>query len=132
MTSALQMVQMIQDGETTSVALVTAALERIAETDDALKAWVWLDRDGALEQARAMDQLRQSGRALGALHGVPIGLKDIIDTADMPTECGSVALASRQPELDAVLGVAAKSGRGGHSWQNRNNALCIYGSGGNP
>ncbi len=103
MTSALQMVQMIQDGETTSVALVTAALERIAETDDALKAWVWLDRDWALEQARALDQLRQSGRALGALHGVPIGLKDIIDTADMPTECGSVALASRQPELDAVL-----------------------------
>ena len=94
---------MIQDGETTSVALVTAALERIAETDDALKAWVWLDRDWALEQARAMDQLRQSGRALGALHGVPIGLKDIIDTADMPTECGSVALAGRQPEFDAVL-----------------------------
>ena len=48
MTSALQMVQMIHDGETTSVALVTAALERINETDDALKAWVWLDRDGAL------------------------------------------------------------------------------------
>jgi len=103
MTSALQMVQMIRDGETTSVALVTDALERIAETDDALKAWVWLDRDGALEQARAMDQLRQSGRALGALHGVPIGLKDIIDTADMPTECGSVALAGCQPERDAVL-----------------------------
>jgi Asp-tRNA(Asn)/Glu-tRNA(Gln) amidotransferase A subunit family amidase len=103
MSSALKMVQMINDGETTSVALVTAALERITETDDALKAWVWLDRDGALEQARAMDQLRQSGRALGALHGVPIGLKDIIDTADMPTECGSVALAGRQPDFDAVL-----------------------------
>ena len=103
MTSALQMVQMVRDGETTSVALVTAALDRIAETDDALKAWIWLDRDGALAQAQAMDQLRQSGRALGALHGVPIGLKDIIDTADMPTECGSVALAGRQPEFDAVL-----------------------------
>lgn len=90
MTSALQMVQMIHDGETTSVALVTAALERINETDDALKAWVWLDRDGALEQARAIDQLRQAGRALGALHGVPIGLKDIIDTADMPTDRKSV------------------------------------------
>ena len=53
------MVQMIRDGKTTSVALVTAALDRIAETDDALKAWVWLDRDGALAQAQAMDQLRQ-------------------------------------------------------------------------
>ena len=103
MTSALQMVQMIHDGETTAVALVTAALDRIAETDDALKAWIWLDRDGALAQAQAMDQLRQSGRALGALHGVPIGLKDIIDTADMPTESGSVALAGRQPGFDAVL-----------------------------
>ena len=103
MTSALQMAQMIRDGETTSVALVTAALDRIAKTDDALKAWIWLDRDGALAQALTMDQLRQSGRALGALHGVPIGLKDIIDTADMPTESGSVALAGRQPEFDAVL-----------------------------
>ena len=103
MTSALQMVQMIRDGETTSVALVTAALDRIAENDDALKAWIWLDRDGALAQAQAMDQLRQSGRALGALHGVPIGLKDIIDTADMPTESGSVAFAGRQPGFDAVL-----------------------------
>ena len=103
MTSALQMVQMIRDGETTSVELVTAALELINKTDDVLKAWVWLDCNGALEQARAMDQLRQAGRALGALHGVPIGLKDIIDTADMPTECGSVALAGRQPEFDAVL-----------------------------
>lgn len=103
MTSALQMVQMIRDGETTSVALVTAALDRIAETDAALKAWVWVDRDGALAQAAAMDQLRQSGRAMGALHGVPIGLKDIIDTADMPTECGSAALAGRKPEHDAIL-----------------------------
>ncbi|MGA0913046.1 MAG: amidase [Candidatus Puniceispirillaceae bacterium] len=103
MTSALQMVQMIRDGETTSVALVTAALDRIAETDASLKAWVWVDRDGALAQAAAMDQLRQSGRAMGALHGVPIGLKDIIDTADMPTECGSVALAGRKPEHDAIL-----------------------------
>ena len=103
MTSALQMVKMIRDGETTSVELVIAALDRIAETDEALKAWVWFDRDRALSQAQAMDQLRQSGRALGALHGVPIGLKDIIDTADMPTECGSVALAGRQPEADAVL-----------------------------
>jgi Asp-tRNA(Asn)/Glu-tRNA(Gln) amidotransferase A subunit family amidase len=103
MISALQMVQMIRDGETTSVALVTAAFDQIAETDDALKAWVWLDRDGALAQAQAMDQLRQSGRALGALHGVPIGLKDIIDTADMPTESGSVAFAGRQPGFDAVL-----------------------------
>ena len=94
---------MIQDGETTSVALVTAALERIAETDDALKAWVWLDRDWALEQARAMDQLRQSGRALGALHGVPIGLKDIIDTADMPTECGSVVSFAVIDSRPAVL-----------------------------
>ena len=103
MTSAQQMVQLIREGETTSVALVAAALDRIAETDGALRAWAWLDNDGALEQARAMDQLRQSGRALGALHGVPIGLKDIINTADMPTECGSVVLAGRQPETDAVL-----------------------------
>ncbi|MDC1382328.1 amidase [Candidatus Puniceispirillum sp.] len=103
MTSALQMANMVREGETTSIALVTAAFDRIAKTDDYLKAWVWLDRDRALATARDLDQLRHSGRVLGPMHGVPFGLKDIIDTADMPTECGSSALAGRQPTVDAVL-----------------------------
>ena len=103
MTSALQMAHMVREGETTSVALVTEAFDRIEKTDDQLRAWVWLDRDRALATAKNMDQLYHSGHALGQMHGVPIGLKDIIDTADMPTECGSSALVGRQPKVDAML-----------------------------
>jgi Asp-tRNA(Asn)/Glu-tRNA(Gln) amidotransferase A subunit family amidase len=103
MTSAFEMVEMVRDGQTTAVELVTSALAHIDETDGALKAWVWLDREGALARAKELDQMRSNGRTIGQLHGVPIGLKDIIDTGDMPTECGSQAFAGRQPNADAVL-----------------------------
>jgi len=89
MITAVQMVQMIRQGETTAVALVSAAFDKIADTNDALQAWAWLDRDAALAQAAELDSLHRSGRAIGPLHGVPVGLKDIIDTAAMPTACGS-------------------------------------------
>ena len=103
MITAVQMVQMIRQGETTAVALVSAAFDKIADTNDALQAWAWLDRDAALAQAAELDSLHRSGRAIGPLHGVPVGLKDIIDTAAMPTACGSTALAGRQPDADAFL-----------------------------
>ena len=101
--TAMQMHKMICDAETTAVGLVSAAFEKIADTNDELQAWAWLDRDAALSHAAELDSLRQSGRTVGPLHGVPIGLKDIIDTAAMPTACGSQALAERQPETDAFL-----------------------------
>ena len=97
------MIQMMRDGQTTAVDLISAAFDLIEETDDNLKAWVWLDRDGALTRATELDELQRSGHRLGLLHGVPIGLKDIIDTAAMPTAYGVVALAHRQPNADAYL-----------------------------
>lgn len=103
MTTAVQMVDMIRAGQTTAVALVTAAFDHIEKTDDDVKAWAWLDRDGALAHAAELDNLRKSGRAIGPLHGVPVGLKDIIDTATMPTGYGVAALAGRQPDADAYL-----------------------------
>ena len=57
----------------------------------------------ALQQARAADRLQASGAPLGALHGVPVGIKDIIDTADMPTENGTVLHAGRRPAKDATV-----------------------------
>ena len=51
-----------------------------------VQAWAFLDPDHALSQARAADAWRSEGRATGPLHGVPVGIKDIFDTADMPTE----------------------------------------------
>ena len=103
MTSVAQMVEMIRDGSLTSVGLVTEAFRRIEDTDGQIRAWAYLDKDAALARAAEMDQMRQFGRAMGPLHGIPVGLKDTIDTKDMPTECGTSIMAGRQPEADAAL-----------------------------
>src|SRR5262249_59471253 len=66
-------------------------------------AWAVLDHGHAGAQARAADGDRISGQPIGALHGVPVGFKDIIDTADMPTEHGSVLYAGRTPSRDAAV-----------------------------
>jgi Asp-tRNA(Asn)/Glu-tRNA(Gln) amidotransferase A subunit family amidase len=68
-----------------------------------VQAWAFLDPVHALAQARAADELKMSGGPIGPLHGVPVGLKDIIDTADMPTENGSVLHAGRTPSRDAAV-----------------------------
>lgn len=88
-------------GRLTSVQLVQSCLDRIAETDDRVRAWAHLDAEAALAQAAEADRRRKAGYGLGALHGVPVGLKDIIDTADMPTERGTPVFAGRQPDADA-------------------------------
>jgi Asp-tRNA(Asn)/Glu-tRNA(Gln) amidotransferase A subunit family amidase len=71
--------------------------------DGDVQAWAFLDPEYALEQARAADERRLSGAPIGPLHGVPVGLKDIIDTSDMPTENGSVLHAGRTPSRDATV-----------------------------
>ena len=101
--TATQAIAAMGDGRLTSVALVESCLQRIAATDAGIGAWAHLDPAAALAQARAADAIRAAGLPVGMLHGVPVGLKDIIDTADMPTACGTPALAGRQPEIDAVL-----------------------------
>ena len=94
---------MIRDGAVTSVEVVGACLARVRDVDGQVQAWTFLDPDYALAQARAADEYRLSGQPNGALHGVPVGLKDIIDTADMPTENGSVLHAGRTPSRDASV-----------------------------
>ena len=71
------------------------------KVDAEVQAWSFLDPEHALAQARAADEERLTGRPTGLLHGVPVGIKDIIDTADMPTENGSVLHAGRTPSRDA-------------------------------
>ena len=94
---------MIRAGRVTSVELVESCLGRIRETEPQVEAWIYLDPEYALAQAKAADEWRQSGRSIGGLHGVPVGLKDIIDTGDMPTENGSVLHAGRTPSRDAAV-----------------------------
>jgi Asp-tRNA(Asn)/Glu-tRNA(Gln) amidotransferase A subunit family amidase len=101
--SASEAARLIREGIISSEQLVEACLARIREVDPQVQAWTFLDPEYALAQARALDELRLSGRAIGPLHGIPIGLKDIFDTADMPTECGSVLYAGRTPSRDATV-----------------------------
>jgi Asp-tRNA(Asn)/Glu-tRNA(Gln) amidotransferase A subunit family amidase len=92
----------IREGRITSAELVEDCLKRIAETDPSIEAWAFLDPDHARAQAQMLDEHRRNGRALGPLHGVPVGIKDIFDTADMPTEFGSPYWAGRTPRQDAA------------------------------
>jgi len=101
--SATDAARVIREGVISSEQYVAACLARVRETDARIEAWAFLDPDHALAQARAADQYRLSGQAIGPLHGVPIGIKDIIDTADMPTENGSPLHAGRTPSRDAAV-----------------------------
>lgn len=100
--SAAEAAAAIQAGETTSEELVRACLDRTESLEDKIGAWQFLDRDYALEQARDADLQRRSGMNVGPLHGVPVGVKDVFDTEDMPTEDGTVLHAGRTPAEDAA------------------------------
>jgi len=93
----------LASGRLTSQSLVAACLARIADRDQAVAAWAHIDADRALAAARASDALRSSGKSMPALSGIPVGIKDIIDTSDYPTELGSVVFAGRRPSADAFI-----------------------------
>lgn len=101
--SAVDAAEAIRQGQISSVEMVQACIDRITETDNTIRAWAYLDPDIALAQAHEMDRIRKAGRATGALHGVPVGLKDIIDTRFMPTECGTTVFTGRRPDRDAMI-----------------------------
>src|SRR5438132_682138 len=101
--SALEAARRIADGRLTSEELVQACLQRIRQVEPAVQAWQFLDEEHALGQARAADERRRSGEPVGALNGIPVGIKDIIDTADMPTENGTVLHKGRTPRSDAAV-----------------------------
>jgi Asp-tRNA(Asn)/Glu-tRNA(Gln) amidotransferase A subunit family amidase len=93
----------IRAGRITSAELVADCLKRIDEVDPDIEAWAFLDRDHAMRQAKAADDHRRQGKATGPLHGVPVGIKDIFDTGDMPTEFGSPVWSGRTPRQDAAV-----------------------------
>jgi len=95
--SATEIVAGLEQGRFTAEAVVRACLERIDARDGEVGAWVALNAEAALAQARERDR---SGTR-GPLHGVPIGVKDVIDTAELPTQMGSPLYAGWQPPFDA-------------------------------
>lgn len=88
----------IHAGGLTSEALVAACLERIAQREGEVQAWAWIDPEQALAQARAADRVKPRSR----LHGIPVGIKDVIDTFDMPTGYGSPIYNGHRPATDAA------------------------------
>src|SRR5487761_2739879 len=100
--TALEAAGRIAGGEMSAEDYIGACLQRIAAVEDKVHAFVHLDADAALRQARALDERRRNGKPLGALHGVPVGIKDIFDTADYPTECGSPLFKGRRPMRDCT------------------------------
>ena len=95
--TATEVVAAIKSGKTTCEAVTRACVERIAEREGEVQAWQYFDAERALTEARQRD--RSSRR--GSLFGVPCAMKDIIDTADMPTEYGSPIYAGHRPRADA-------------------------------
>src|SRR3970282_1806231 len=91
--SAAEAARRIEARELTAESLAAACLERIAERDDAVRAWAFLHAKQALAQARELDRMPRRSR----LHGVPFGIKDIIDTESLPTEYGSPIYRGPRP-----------------------------------
>jgi Asp-tRNA(Asn)/Glu-tRNA(Gln) amidotransferase A subunit family amidase len=106
--SIAELARKIAQGELTSEGYVRSCLERISKLEPSIQAWAFLDQERAIEQAKAADDLRREGKGVGPLHGVPVGIKDIIDTADMPTENGCAAFKGRQPRNDAACVTALR------------------------
>lgn len=93
----------LASGAVSALEVTEACLDRIAERDDAVRAWAWIDPGYARDQAQKLDAHRKAGRPLGALHGLPVGVKDVIDTAKVPTENGCAMDAGRVPLQDAFV-----------------------------
>ena len=79
----------IKNSELTSVELCEKYIERIDEFEKEVKAWAFFDKKILLEKAKEADDYRRSGKPIGLLHGIPVAVKDIIGTVEMPTECGT-------------------------------------------
>mgnify|MGYP003311096843 CR=1 FL=1 len=91
----------MEAGDFSSEELTAACLTRIEAREETVQAWVHIDPDQAMAQALVKDTERDNGATLGPLHGIPLALKDIFDTHDMPTENGSNLYAGRRPAVDA-------------------------------
>jgi Asp-tRNA(Asn)/Glu-tRNA(Gln) amidotransferase A subunit family amidase len=101
--TATEAADKIAGGELSAEQYIRACLDRIESIEDKVHAFAHLDPGDALAQARALDERRRNGQPTGPLHGIPVAIKDIFDTADYPTECGSLLLKGRRPMRDCTV-----------------------------
>lgn len=101
--------ELVRRKQISPVALTTACLERIEQLNPTINAFITVMHDSALAEARAAEAEIQAGNWRGPLHGIPIGLKDLIDTAGVKTTCGSALFADRVPTEDAHIVQLLKS-----------------------
>ena len=101
--SATEIAAAVATGEISAVEVTQAHLDRIEQVDGDVKAFLYVDRDGALEQAKAVDKKRTSGEKLSPLAGVPLALKDVMVQKGIPTTCGSKMLEGWRPPYDATV-----------------------------
>ena len=101
--TANEIVGKLRTGDISCVDLCKAYIDRIEKFEKDVKAWAFFDKKLLLEKAEEKDEYRKSGKPLGPLHGLPIGIKDIIGTYDMPTECGTVLRKGVSESSDAEV-----------------------------
>ena len=98
-----QLAAKIKDAQLSSVEVCEKYIERINKFEKDVKAWAHFDKKVLLEKAAEADEHRKSGKPVGSLHGVPIAVKDIIGTVDMPTECGTVIRKGKSYSQNAEI-----------------------------
>src|SRR6056297_2529258 len=99
--SATEILRLQASGEATAVEIATQALQRIEASQATINAFTHVDRELTLAAAAAVDAKRALGQPLGPLAGVPVAVKDVLCTRDMPTTCASRMLADFRPPYDA-------------------------------
>ena len=87
--SVEELINKISNSQITSVEICKAYIERINKFEKDINAWAFFDKELLLEKAKESDAYKKSGKPIGPLHGIPVAVKDIVGTLDMPTECGT-------------------------------------------
>jgi aspartyl-tRNA(Asn)/glutamyl-tRNA(Gln) amidotransferase subunit A len=101
--SAVEMAAALTKGDVSAVELTKQHLERISEVDGEVHAFLFVDSEGALAQAKSIDERRSSGAQLSPLAGVPLALKDVLTQKGIPTTCGSKMLEGWRPPYDSTV-----------------------------